>query len=70
MAGKGMPQHVRVQVLSQLAFSSGLDPYLNRPGAEAATLLADEHGVVRRIGHGPQRQPLLQRFARFLADGQ
>ncbi|VVN74568.1 hypothetical protein PS687_05769 [Pseudomonas fluorescens] len=54
---------MRVQVLPQFALAGGLDPYLNRPWPQAPALLADKHGVVRRVGQRPQRQPKLQGFA-------
>ncbi|MNL04309.1 hypothetical protein D3C87_1248770 [compost metagenome] len=63
MAGKGVPQHVRMQVLPQFALAGSLDPHLDRPGAEAAALLADKHRIVCRVGHGSQWQPLLQGLA-------
>eukprot|EP01038_Epipyxis_sp_PR26KG_P001029 gene1029-1449_t len=49
MAGKRVPQHVRMQVLPQLALAGRLDPQLNRPRPQAPALLADEYGVVRRV---------------------
>ena len=38
MAGEGVPQHVRMQVLPQFAFAGSLDPHLDRPRTETATL--------------------------------
>ncbi|MNI68174.1 hypothetical protein D3C73_1238530 [compost metagenome] len=70
MAGERMSQHVRVQVLSQFAFARSLDPQLDRPRSQAPALLADKHRIVRRVGHGPQWQPLFQRLAGFFADWQ
>ncbi|MNF75267.1 hypothetical protein D3C84_573260 [compost metagenome] len=63
MAGEGVSQHVRMQVLPQFALAGSLDPHLDRPGAEAAALLADKHRIVCRVGHGSQWQPLLQGLA-------
>eukprot|EP01132_Coremiostelium_polycephalum_P023529 gene23528-28024_t len=69
VAGKGVPEHVRVQVLPQLALAGGLDPHLYGPGPETPALLADKHRVVRRVGQGAQGQPQQQGFAGLLAHG-
>ncbi|MCY1179827.1 hypothetical protein D9M73_202430 [compost metagenome] len=46
VAGKRVPQHVRVQVLAQLTFAGSLYAQLDRPRTESTALAADEHGVV------------------------
>ncbi|MCY1428544.1 hypothetical protein D9M71_444330 [compost metagenome] len=70
MAGKRVPQHVRVQVLAQLAGTSGLHAQLNGPWAEPSALLADEYGAVLRATASAQGQPLFQRLAGLAADRQ
>ncbi|MOA69140.1 hypothetical protein D3C78_1971510 [compost metagenome] len=57
MAGEGVSQHMRVQVLSQLALAGGLDPSLDRPSANTPAFLTDEHRIVYRVGQFAQRQP-------------
>ena len=46
VAGERMTQHVRMQILPQLAFAGGLDAELDRPRAQAPSLLADEYRIV------------------------
>ncbi|MNL04312.1 hypothetical protein D3C87_1248800 [compost metagenome] len=70
VAGEGVAQHVRVQVLPQFTFAGQFHSHLNRPWTEASALLADEYGVVCGVGHGPQRQPLFEGFAGLFAHRQ
>src|SRR3546814_13184684 len=63
-------EHVGMQVLSQLAFTSGFDSHLDRSRAEAPALLADKYRVVGRVGQRSQRQPQLQRLPRFAPNRQ
>ncbi|MNG33126.1 hypothetical protein D3C84_1193010 [compost metagenome] len=68
MAGEGMTQHVRVQVLAEFADTGLAHPQLYRARPEAAPLLADEYRAIGRFGQRPQRQPLLQRPAGHASD--
>lgn len=70
MAGEGVPQHVRVQVLAQLADAGLAHPQLDRPRRQALAAATDEHRTVFRSGLGAQRQPGFERLARGLADRQ
>ncbi len=70
MAGEGVPQHVRVQVLAQLADAGLAHSQLDRPWRQALAAAADEHRSVFRSGLGAQRQPGFERLARGLADRQ
>ncbi|MCY1278419.1 hypothetical protein D9M70_271440 [compost metagenome] len=70
MAGEGVPQHVRVQMLAQFTNSGLAHAQLDGPRGEAASLLADEHRLVAGVGHGAQGQPFLQRFAGLAAHRQ
>ncbi|MCY1286076.1 hypothetical protein D9M70_350350 [compost metagenome] len=70
MAGEAVAQHVRVQVLAEFAHAGLAHAQLDRPRAEAAALLADEHRAVGRPALRAQRQPGFQRGARLAADRQ
>lgn len=70
MAGEAVPEHVRVQVLAQLAHTGLAHPQLHRTRAQAAPLLADEHRAIGGIAQRPQRQPGLQGLACLAPDRQ
>jgi hypothetical protein len=63
-------EHVRVQVLAQLAHAGLAYPQLDRAGAEALALTADEHGAILWIGQRAQWQPGVHRFTRLAPDRQ
>ncbi|MNN18550.1 hypothetical protein D3C81_1317620 [compost metagenome] len=69
MAGEGVPQHVRMQVLAQLAHAGLAHAQLDRPRAQALAALADEQRLVDGHALAP-RQPGLQRLARLAPDRQ
>ncbi|MNQ62145.1 hypothetical protein D3C85_764790 [compost metagenome] len=54
MAGEGVPQHVRVQMLAQFTNSGLVHPQLDGSRGEATALLADEDRLLARVGHGAQ----------------
>ena len=65
MAGEAMAQHMRVQVLAQLAYTGLAHAQLHCPRADASALLTDKHRAISRIGQRTQRQPTTRQFCRF-----
>ncbi|MOA48252.1 hypothetical protein D3C78_1709760 [compost metagenome] len=70
MAGEGVAQHVRVQVLAELAHAGLAHAQLDRPWCQALAATADEQRAIRRIGQGAQQQPGLDGLAGETPDRQ